>query len=119
MSVLLSAASPAACIGIRVTTEVSNEVLMPCTVAVTAPLASVTICCTYFVPLPLLTSQPQPFAAGALVSTVEDVAKWDAALYGEQLLKKSTLKVYEKFPHGMCTTHADVVNPELLAFIKS
>ena len=23
------------------------------------------------------------------------------------------------FPHGMCTTHADVVNPELLAFIKS
>jgi non-heme chloroperoxidase len=29
------------------------------------------------------------------------------------------LKVYEKFPHGMCTTHADVINPELLAFIKS
>jgi non-heme chloroperoxidase len=26
-------------------------------------------------------------------------------------------KIYEKFPHGMCTTHADVVNPELLAFI--
>ena len=23
----------------------------------------------------------------------------------------------DKFPHGMCTTHADVVNPELLAFI--
>jgi hypothetical protein len=28
------------------------------------------------------------------------------------------LKVYENFPHGMCTTHADVVNPALLAFIK-
>jgi non-heme chloroperoxidase len=26
-----------------------------------------------------------------------------------KLLKNSTLKIYEKFPHGMCTTHADVV----------
>src|SRR5262245_11723088 len=34
-----------------------------------------------------------------------------------KLLKKSTLKVYENFPHGMCSTHADVVNPDLLAFI--
>ena len=34
-------------------------------------------------------------------------------------LRKSTLKVYEKFPHGMCTTHADVINADLLAFIKS
>jgi non-heme chloroperoxidase len=29
----------------------------------------------------------------------------------------SLLKVYEKLPHGMCTTHADTVNPDLLAFI--
>jgi non-heme chloroperoxidase len=29
------------------------------------------------------------------------------------------LKVYEKFPHGMCTTHAEVINPDILAFIKS
>jgi non-heme chloroperoxidase len=35
-----------------------------------------------------------------------------------KLLKKGVLKVYEKFPHGMCTTHADVVNPELLAFVR-
>jgi non-heme chloroperoxidase len=28
------------------------------------------------------------------------------------------MKVYEKFPHGMCTTHADVIIPDLLAFIK-
>jgi len=35
-----------------------------------------------------------------------------------KLLKKSTLKIYERFPHGMCTTHADVVNRDLLAFIK-
>jgi non-heme chloroperoxidase len=34
-----------------------------------------------------------------------------------KLLKQSTLKVYKTLPHGMCTTHADVVNPDLLAFI--
>jgi non-heme chloroperoxidase len=42
----------------------------------------------------------------------------DSALLSAKLLKKSVLKVYEKFPHGMCTTHADVVNAELLAFVK-
>ena len=36
-----------------------------------------------------------------------------------KLLKNSTLKVYQKFPHGMCTTHAEVVNPDILAFIKT
>ena len=43
----------------------------------------------------------------------------DSALLSSKLLKKGTLKVHQGFPHGMCTTHADVVNPELLAFIKS
>jgi non-heme chloroperoxidase len=43
----------------------------------------------------------------------------DSAPLSAKLLKNSTLKVYEKFPHGMLTTHADVVNPDLLAFIKS
>lgn len=43
----------------------------------------------------------------------------DAALLSSKLLKKGTLKVYEGLPHGMCTTHADVVNPDLLAFFKS
>ena len=42
----------------------------------------------------------------------------DSALLSAKLLKNGTLKVYEKFPHGMCTTHADVINPDLLAFIK-
>ena len=42
----------------------------------------------------------------------------DSAMLSVKLLKKGTLKVYEKFPHGMCTTHADVINPDLLAFIK-
>jgi non-heme chloroperoxidase len=42
----------------------------------------------------------------------------DSALLSVKLLKHGTLKVYEKLPHGMCTTHADVVNPELLTFIR-
>jgi non-heme chloroperoxidase len=42
----------------------------------------------------------------------------DSALLSIKLLKNGTLKVYKTFPHGMCTTHADVVNPDLLAFIK-
>jgi non-heme chloroperoxidase len=43
----------------------------------------------------------------------------DAALLSAKLLKKGTLEVYPGFPHGMCTTHADVINPDLLAFFKS
>lgn len=42
----------------------------------------------------------------------------DSALLSAKLLKKSVLKIYEKLPHGMCTTHADVVNPDILAFVK-
>jgi D-alanyl-D-alanine carboxypeptidase len=33
-------------------------------------------------------SPTQPFSAGALVSTVEDMAKWDAALYTDRVLTK-------------------------------
>ena len=43
----------------------------------------------------------------------------DSALLSSKLLKNGTLKVHQGFPHGMCTTHADVVNPELLAFMKN
>jgi len=43
----------------------------------------------------------------------------DSALLSVKLLKKGTLKVYPKLPHGMCTTQADVVNPDLLAFVRS
>ncbi|WP_420710423.1 alpha/beta fold hydrolase [Asticcacaulis sp. SL142] len=42
----------------------------------------------------------------------------DSALLSAKLLKNGTLKVYKGFPHGMCTTHADVINTDLLAFIK-
>jgi non-heme chloroperoxidase len=42
----------------------------------------------------------------------------DSALLSVKLLKNGTLKVYEKFPHGMCTTHAERINADLLAFIE-
>ncbi len=42
----------------------------------------------------------------------------DSAPLSVKLLKHGTLKVYKGFPHGMLTTHADVLNPDLLAFIK-
>jgi CubicO group peptidase (beta-lactamase class C family) len=37
-------------------------------------------------------SMTQPHAAGALVSTVDDLAAWDAALYTERLVKKASLE---------------------------
>ncbi len=42
----------------------------------------------------------------------------NAALLQAKLLKNATLKIYKGFPHGMLTTHADVINPDLLAFVK-
>ncbi|MGN6223747.1 alpha/beta fold hydrolase [Pseudoxanthomonas sp.] len=43
----------------------------------------------------------------------------DSALLSIKLLKKGTLKVYPGLPHGLCTTHPDTVNADLLAFIQS
>ena len=43
----------------------------------------------------------------------------DAALLQAKLLKHNTLKIYKGFPHGMATVHADIINADLLAFIKS
>jgi non-heme chloroperoxidase len=36
-----------------------------------------------------------------------------------KILKNATLKVYPGFPHGMPITHADTINQDLLAFLKS
>jgi non-heme chloroperoxidase len=43
----------------------------------------------------------------------------DSALLSAKLLKKGELKVYKGLPHGMATTHADVINADLLAFFKA
>jgi non-heme chloroperoxidase len=42
----------------------------------------------------------------------------DAGRLSVKLLKNGTLKVYPGYPHGMLTVHADVLNPDLLAFVK-
>ena len=43
----------------------------------------------------------------------------DSALLSAKLVKGATLKVYPGLPHGMCATHPDVINPDLLAFIQA
>jgi non-heme chloroperoxidase len=42
----------------------------------------------------------------------------DSGVLSAKLLQKGTLKTYKGFPHGMPTTHADVINADILAFIK-
>jgi len=42
----------------------------------------------------------------------------DAARLSIKLLKNGTLKVYPGYPHGMLTIHPDVLNPDILAFVK-
>src|SRR3954466_7410376 len=42
----------------------------------------------------------------------------DSAMLSVKLLRNGTLKTYEGFPHGMCTTRPEVINADLLAFIR-
>jgi non-heme chloroperoxidase len=42
----------------------------------------------------------------------------DAGRKSAKLVKNSELKVYKGAPHGMCSTHKDQVNEDLLKFIK-
>jgi non-heme chloroperoxidase len=43
----------------------------------------------------------------------------DSALLSAKLIKGSTLKIYPGLSHGMCSTHKDQINTDLLAFIKA
>jgi len=43
----------------------------------------------------------------------------DSAMLASKLVNNGTLKVYPGLPHGMCTTHPDLINPDLLRFFKS
>lgn len=43
----------------------------------------------------------------------------NAGVLSAKLLPNGTLKTYKGYPHGMPTTHADVINADLLAFIRS
>src|SRR5438094_4179989 len=42
----------------------------------------------------------------------------DSARLSAKIVKDATLKVYPGAPHGMCSTHKDQVNADLLTFIK-
>ena len=43
----------------------------------------------------------------------------NSALLSSKLVKNSMLKVYPGLPHGMCSTHKDLINADLFAFIKT
>jgi non-heme chloroperoxidase len=43
----------------------------------------------------------------------------DSAYLSSKIVKNATLKVIPGAPHGLCTTHADQINAELLAFLKA
>lgn len=42
-----------------------------------------------------------------------------SALLSSKLIKNAQLQVYQGAPHGMCSTHKDQVNADLLAFLKA
>ena len=41
----------------------------------------------------------------------------DSAPLSVKLLKNGTLKTYKDLPHGLCQTHPEIVNADILAFI--
>ncbi len=42
----------------------------------------------------------------------------NSARLAAKLVKHGTLKIYKGLPHGMCSTHPEILNPDLLAFIR-
>ena len=53
-------------------------------------------------------TRPFPNVEGAFASATFDHAP----------VKNGTLKTYKDLPHGLCSTHPEIVNPDLLAFIR-
>ena len=43
----------------------------------------------------------------------------DSGPLSAKLVKNGTLKTYSGFPHGMPTTQAEIINADLLAFLKA
>jgi non-heme chloroperoxidase len=43
----------------------------------------------------------------------------DSSMLSSGIIEDAKLVVYKGAPHGMCTTHKDKVNKELLASIKA
>ena len=53
------------------------------------------------------------------ITTNQVVPIADSAVLAATLLKNGTLKIYENLSHGMRTTHAQVINADLLAFCRA
>lgn len=43
----------------------------------------------------------------------------DSAMLSSKLIKNAQLKIYEGAPHGLCSTHKDQINADLLEFLKT
>ena len=60
---------------------------------------------------------------GTVSGTVRNVvlvhgAYADSGPLSAKLVQNGTLKTYHGYPHGMPTTHADVINADLLAWLQ-
>ncbi len=42
----------------------------------------------------------------------------DSAMLSSKIVKDAVLKVYPGYPHGMCQTHKDIINKDLLEFVQ-
>jgi non-heme chloroperoxidase len=67
------------------------------------------------------TKDLKAIAAPTLVMHGDDdqvVPYADSAPLSAKLLQNATLKTYKGYPHGMCATNADIVNADLLSFVR-
>jgi len=68
------------------------------------------------------TEDPKTFDVPTVIIHGDDdqiVPIADSAMLAVKLVKNGTLKIYKRAPHGLCTTHKDQVNADLLAFFKA
>ena len=69
-----------------------------------------------------LTEDLKKFEVPTLIMHGDDdqiVPITDSALLSSKIVKNATLKVYPGFSHGMCQVNKDVINADLLAFVKT
>jgi len=59
-----------------------------------------------------------PTSTVALHTPLPRWGQQDASLLQIKPLKNGVQKIYPGYPHGMLKTNADIINPDLLAFIK-
>ena len=105
---------------VLVSTLISNQLVGP--VNGSEPKSICTVNRPLLTMTPLLVTGPAMGEPPVLVMNSEDdqiVPFADSGPLAAQLLKNGTLKVYKDLPHGMPTTHAEIINADLLAFIQA